>query len=118
MSARRQFYALYLARFAAFLPLVALNGLLGVADSVREPASMALFADEGSDGDGVASSFGVRELVWRPGSVLAPLLGGWAWSAYGMDSVFYLGGASAVLAALLFLVVLASSHGPRALTEW
>ncbi|QDX40293.1 MFS transporter [Salarchaeum sp. JOR-1] len=103
---------------AAFLPLVLLNGLLGVADSVREPASMALFADEGSDGDGVASSFGVRELVWRPGSVLAPLLGGWAWSAYGMDAVFYIGGASAVLAAFLFLAVLASSHGPRALTEW
>ncbi|GAA0649244.1 MFS transporter [Salarchaeum japonicum] len=103
---------------AAFLPLVLLNGLLGVADSVREPASMALFADEGSDGDGVASSFGIRELVWRPGSVLAPLLGGWAWSAYGMDSVFYIGGASAVLAALLFLAVLAYSHGPRALTEW
>jgi hypothetical protein len=61
---------------AAFLPLVALNGALGVADSFREPASMALFADEGSDGDGVASSFGIRELVWRPGSVLAPL-GSW-----------------------------------------
>src|SRR6056297_580068 len=76
----------------AFLPLVAVNGLLGVADSFREPASMALFADEGSDGDGVASSFGIRELVWRPGSVLAPVLGGWLMSQYGIDWAFYVGG--------------------------
>lgn len=75
---------------AAFLPLVALNGLLGVADSIREPASMALFADEGT-GSGIASSFGVRDLVWRPGSVLAPLAGGWLTTNAGMEWVFYLG---------------------------
>lgn len=51
-----------------------LNGLLGVADTFREPASMALFADEGK-GEGITSSFGVRSLVWKPGSVLAPLGG-------------------------------------------
>ena len=43
----------------AYLPLVAFLGLLGVADSFREPVRMVPFADEG----GVASSFGVRELV-------------------------------------------------------
>jgi MFS family permease len=48
---------------AAFVPVVVLNGLLGVTDSFREPASMALFADEGT-GRGIASSFGVRSLVW------------------------------------------------------
>jgi len=103
---------------AAFLPLLCLNGLLGIADSFREPASMALFADEGSDGDGVASSFGIRELVWRPGSVLAPLAGGWLWGVYGIDAVFYLGGAAALLGAFTFLGVLARLHGPGALTEW
>jgi len=61
---------------AAFLPLLTCNALLGVADSLREPASMALFADEGTEDGSVASSFGIRELVWRPGSVLAPMLGG------------------------------------------
>ncbi|MGM0606607.1 MAG: MFS transporter, partial [Halobacteriota archaeon] len=60
---------------AAFVPLVLLSGLLGVADSFREPASMALFADEGTSEGGVASSFGIRELVWRPGSVVGPLVG-------------------------------------------
>jgi len=37
---------------AAYLPLVAFSGLLGIADSFREPASMALFADEGTDDGG------------------------------------------------------------------
>ncbi|WP_255198766.1 hypothetical protein [Halorarius litoreus] len=45
----------------ASLPLVACNALLGVADAFREPASMALFADEGG---GVAASFDIREFVW------------------------------------------------------
>jgi len=103
---------------SAFLALVLLNGLLGFADAFREPASMALFADEGSDGNGVASSFGVRELVWRPGSVVAPLLGGWLMGAVGMASVFYVGGGAALFAAALFLVALVSGHGRDALTNW
>ena len=102
----------------AFLPLVALSGLLGVADSFREPASMALFADEGTDDGGVASSFGIRELIWRPGSVVAPLLGGWLMYEVSMASVFYVGGAFALTGVGSFLVVLARFHGPDALTEW
>ncbi len=104
----------------AFLPLVALSGLLGIADSFREPASMALFADEGSGGKGVASSFGIRELVWRPGSVVGPLLGGWLMAEVGMAWVFYVGGASAITGVLTMLGVLAYHNGTgvRALAEW
>jgi MFS family permease len=100
------------------LVLVALNGLLGVADSFREPASMALFADEGSDGDGVASSFGIRELVWRPGSVLAPLAGGVLTEQVGYASVFYVGGASALVGVALFVGALWYTQGADALTSW
>lgn len=102
----------------AFLALVGLNALLGLADAFREPASMALFADEGSDGDGVASPFGVRELVWRPGSVVAPLIGGYLMGNVGMASVFHVGGASALVAALLFLAALVYGQGRDALTDW
>lgn len=102
----------------AFVPLVTLSGLLGVADSFREPASMALFADEGTDDGGVASSFGIRELVWRPGSVAAPLLGGYLMTEVGMAWVFYVGGASAITGVVTFLGVLSYFHGPTALTEW
>jgi len=102
---------------AAFLPLVVLNGLLGVADSIREPASMALFADEGA-GQGVASSFGVRSLVWRPGSVLAPLAAGWITTEVGITWVFYLGAGAAFTGIAAFLGILAYSHGRDALTAW
>jgi MFS family permease len=102
----------------AFLPLVALSGLLGVADSLREPASMALFADEGTDSGGVASSFGVRDLLWRPGSIGGPLLGGWLMAEVGMGWVFYVGGAFALTGVVTFLGVLVVLHGPNALSEW
>jgi MFS family permease len=102
----------------SFVVLVALNGLLGVADSFREPASMALFADEGSDGDGVASSFGIRELVWRPGSVIAPLVGGVLTKQVGYAAVFYVGGASALVGVGAFLAALWYTQGAAALTSW
>ncbi|WP_418284811.1 MFS transporter [Halorubrum sp. DTA46] len=102
----------------AYLPLVVLSGLLGVADSFREPASMALFADEGTDEGGVASSFGIRELVWRPGSVAGPLIAGYLMVEVSMDSVFYVGGAFAITGVLAFLAILARDHGRAALTAW
>jgi len=102
----------------AFIPLLILNGLLGVVDAFREPASMALFADEGADEGGIAASFGIRELVWRPGSVLGPIMAGWLWSQYGIETVFYVGGLFAVTGALTFAVVLTRFHGRGALTEW
>ncbi len=103
---------------SAYLPLVGLSGLLGVADSFREPASMALFADEGTDDGGVASSFGIRELVWRPGSVAGPLIAGWLMVEVSMDAVFYVGGAFAITGVMAFAGVLAHDYGRAALTTW
>jgi len=102
---------------AAYFPLVGFAALLGIADAFREPASMALFADEG-DGEGVASSFGIRELIWRPGSVAGPLLGGWLMTTVGMAWVFFVGGAFAITGALTFLGILVWHHGPGGLREW
>ncbi|MFP8957407.1 MFS transporter [Natrialbaceae archaeon A-CW3] len=102
----------------AFLPLIGLSALLGVVDSFREPASMALFADEGTSEGSVASSFGIRELVWRPGSIAGPLLAGWLMTEVSMASVFYVGGAFALTGAGTFLVILLSVHGRDALRTW
>jgi hypothetical protein len=79
---------------------------------------MALFADEGTDDGGVASSFGIRELVWRPGSVVAPLVAGVLTAGAGIEWVFFLGGGAALSAVVTFLGVLSWSHGRGALTEW
>jgi len=101
----------------AVLAALVLNGLLGIADGFREPASMALFADEGK-GEGIASSFGIRSLVWKPGSVLAPLAGGWLMGAFGIEWVFFLGGGAALSGVGLFVAVLLFQHGRGALREW
>ena len=102
----------------AYVPLVVFSGLLGVADSFREPASMALFADEGTAEGGVASSFGIRELVWRPGSIVGPLLAGWLMVEVSMAAVFFVGGAFAVTGAVTFLAILLADHGRAALSRW
>jgi len=103
---------------SAFVPLLVISGLLGVADSFREPASMALFADEGTSDGGVASSFGIRELVWRPGSIIGPILAGSLMVDVSMASVFYVGGAFALTGSLTFLVILTRFHGTEALHSW
>jgi MFS family permease len=100
-----------------FLVALALNGLFGVADSLREPASMALFADEGK-GSGITSSFGIRGLVWRPGAILAPILGGVVMSTYGIEWVFYAGGAAALSGVAALAGILVWQFGANALSEW
>ena len=102
---------------SVFFVLLALNGLLGVADAVREPASMALFADEG-EGQGITSSFGIRGIVWRPGALLAPLLGGYLMDAVGMAAVFVVAGVAALTGAVTMVGIIVVRQGPRALWRW
>ncbi|MFC7138520.1 MFS transporter [Halosimplex aquaticum] len=101
----------------AVVVAVCLNGLLGIADAFREPASMALFADEGK-GEGITSSFGVRSLVWKPGSILAPLVGGWLMGTAGIEWVFFAGGFAALSGVVTFFGILSWNHGRRALHQW
>jgi hypothetical protein len=101
----------------SLLVVFLLNAMLGVADSFREPASMATFADEGV-GSGVASSFGVRNIVWLPGSIAAPVVGGILMDSAGMQWVFFLGGATALTGVAAFLGVLTYSHGRTGITKW
>jgi MFS family permease len=101
----------------ALVIVIVLNALLGVADSFREPASMATFADEGV-GSGIASSFGIRNIVWLPGSIVAPLVGGVLMDSVGMQWVFFLGGAMALTGVATFLGVLTYSHGKAGITKW
>ncbi|WP_158855418.1 MFS transporter [Halorhabdus sp. CUG00001] len=99
------------------LAAIVLNGLLGAADAFREPASMALFADEGK-GEGIASSIGIRSLLWKPGSILAPLLGGWLMGAVGIEWVFFLGGVAALTGVGSFLAALTYQYGCGAFAPW
>lgn len=101
----------------AFGIALGLNALLGIADGIREPASMALFADEGKE-SGITSSFGIRGLVWRPGALLAPLLGGYLMDTLGMEWVFLVGGLTALTGVITFVGIIISREGVSALTQW
>lgn len=103
---------------AALLIIILLNGLLGVADAFREPASMALFADEGTTQGGIASSFGIRSLVWRPGNILAPLIGGVVMTSIGIEWVFYIAGLFAISGVFTFILILTCTHGRHGILQW
>ena len=60
----------------AFFALFAAYSLLGVADSIRLPASMSLFVDEGEAYDSVASAMSLRSVSWKVGQVVGPVLVG------------------------------------------
>ncbi|KTG09996.1 MFS transporter [Haloprofundus marisrubri] len=60
----------------AFLSLFAAYAILGVADSLRLPASMSLFVEEGERFDSVASSMSLRSISWKIGQVAGPLMVG------------------------------------------
>ncbi|TKX55295.1 MFS transporter [Halorubrum sp. SP3] len=60
----------------AFFALFAAYSLLGIADSIRLPASMSLFVSEGEAYDSVASAMSLRSVSWKVGQVVGPVLVG------------------------------------------
>lgn len=100
------------------LIVIGLSGLLGVAEAIREPPSMALFGDIGSEEGGVTSSFGLRDLIWKPGSIIAPMIGGVVMVQFGIEWVFYIGSAFTLTGTFIFAAILFYDHGLNALTEW
>ncbi len=81
--------AIFIPFQKSFWALLAINGFMGLADAFREPASMALFADEGR-GSGIASSFSIRSLIWQPGAIIGPMIGGGLMEWLGFGYVFWL----------------------------
>jgi MFS family permease len=90
----------------AVLALFCTYGVLGLADSIRLPASMALFVEEGEPHDAVAASFSLRSLSWKGGHLVGPLLAGLVKDLYGTAAAFL---TAAGFVALAVLVLVTSS---------
>jgi predicted MFS family arabinose efflux permease len=88
----------------AFFTLFAAYGLLGVADSVRLPASMALFVEEGERLDSVASSMALRSISWKAGQVAGPALVGAVKQFVSTEASFLAAAGCIVVATVVFLV--------------
>ena len=88
----------------AFFALFAAYGLIGVADSVRLPASMALFVEEGEQFDSVAASMSLRSLSWKIGQVTGPALVGLIKQLVSTTAAFLTASGFVVVATGIFLV--------------
>jgi len=88
--------------------------VLGVADSIRLPASMALFVTEGERLDSPASAMSLRSISWKVGQVAGPLSVGLIKDVFGPTTAFLTAAAFIAASAGVFLVVRARTPMPEA----
>ncbi|GAA0252569.1 MFS transporter [Haladaptatus pallidirubidus] len=86
----------------AFFVLFAAYAVLGIGDSLRLPASMALFVGEGEQFDAVASSLSLRSIAWKIGQVGGPVLVGAIWDASSVLVAFWTAAGFIVVSSLVF----------------
>ncbi|NHN49596.1 MFS transporter [Halostella sp. JP-L12] len=89
----------------AFFALFTAYGLIGVADSLRLPASMALFVEEGEQFDAVAGSMSLRSIAWKVGQVSGPVAVGALWDATSVFVAFWTAAAFIVVSSGAFAVL-------------
>jgi MFS family permease len=82
-------YAVGTTLVPAFFALFVAFGLIGVADSLRLPASMSLFVEEGEQFDAVAGSMSLRSIAWKIGQVSGPVAVGALWDATSVFAAFW-----------------------------
>ncbi|WP_368280294.1 MFS transporter [Halomarina oriensis] len=80
-------------------------GVCGVADSIRLPASMALFVEEGEQFDAVAASMSLRSIAWKVGQITGPFLVGVVWDLTDVFTAFGVASVTIVFAALAFITL-------------
>jgi len=94
----------------AVLTLFLAYSVLGVADSLRLPASMALFVEEGERFDSVASSMSLRSISWKVGQVVGPALVGVIKDTLSTLLAFWTAAGFVLLATMVFVVVYAREN--------
>ena len=96
----------------AFFVLFSAYAVLGVADSLRLPASMALFVEEGEHFDAVAASLSLRSIAWKVGQVVGPVAVGAIWDATSVVVAFLTAAAFIVLATGVFAALYSVDPAP------
>jgi len=87
----------------AFFALFGAYSVLGIADSIRLPASMSLFVDEGERYDSVASAMSLRSISWKVGQVLGPVLVGSTMDVISTEAGFLLAAGFIVVSTVGFV---------------
>ncbi|WP_207591545.1 MFS transporter [Halomontanus rarus] len=100
----------------AFFTLFAAFSLLGIADSIRLPASMSLFVDEGEQYDSVASAMSLRSVSWKIGQVAGPVLVGTTMDFVSTEAGFVLAAGFIAVATAAFVVTSRRADATRSAT--
>ncbi|WP_435345681.1 MFS transporter [Haloarchaeobius sp. HRN-SO-5] len=98
----------------AFFSLFLAYAVLGVGDSVRLPASMSLFVEEGEHFDAVAGSMSLRSISWKVGQVTGPVVVGAVWDATSVFVAFATAAGSLLFSAGVFAVLFGVDPAPEA----
>ncbi|WP_458206548.1 MFS transporter [Haladaptatus sp. NG-SE-30] len=101
----------------AFFVLFAAYAVLGIGDSLRLPASMSLFVEEGEQFDAVASSLSLRSIAWKVGQVGGPVFIGAIWDATSVFIAFWSAAAFIVVSAIVFVVMYSTDPAPEESVE-
>ncbi|MDY6764976.1 MAG: MFS transporter [Halobacteria archaeon] len=76
--------------------------ILGIADSLRLPASMTLFVEEGEYFDAVAGSLSLRSISWKVGQITGPVLVGAIADLTSFPIGFWTASAFIVVSSMIF----------------
>lgn len=97
----------------AFFALFVAYGVCGIADSLRLPASMALFVEEGEHFDAVAGSLSLRSIAWKVGQVLGPAIVGVIWDVTNVTVAFLTAAGFILVATLTFAAMYRVEPAPE-----
>jgi len=96
----------------AFFSLFCAYAVLGVADSLRLPASMAMFVEEGEHFDAVAGSMSLRSIAWKIGQVSGPVAVGFIWDQTSVFGAFWTAAGFLLLSAGVFAALFSIDPAP------
>jgi len=97
---------------AAWLWLFGCYVILGVADSLRIPASVSMFVEEGEQFDAVAGSVSLRSVSWQFGAAVGPFAVGAVLDYASFLAAFWLGAAVVLAAGGVFGTLYATDAPP------
>jgi MFS family permease len=96
----------------AFVALFLAYVLIGIADSLRLPTSMALFVEEGEYYDAVAGSLSLRTVSWQIGTIVGPVVVGAVFDVVSFSAGFWLAAGSMIVAGWAFIHLYESEVEP------
>jgi len=96
-----------------FIVLFLAYAVLGIGDSIRLPASMALFVEEGEKYDSVASAMSLRSISWKVGQTVGPIGVGLIKDFVGTAEAFLTASVFVIFATGVFWLVYTVSDEPE-----